>query len=133
VGVELEANYVGGWYFSIGGSGSIDATIDYSHSDTFLAAWIAAGECTAELWNAEQCEFVATSFEGPDPRVVSANNQTEGTYTLIIWNGGIHHETVSFQVVYSHQLSTTARRAGKQRPSRALGHWGAAAQKDLRP
>ena len=105
----LDVNFVTFGPFDISSTGTLDALVNYIFADTLVAVWLARGECTFELFSADQCNYVATSFDDPPPRsppggmgsatTVSATNQPAGTYTLIISNGGPQSETFAVQVV----------------------------------
>jgi hypothetical protein len=101
----IEVAYVWLWSFDISGTGTIDATVDYTYSDTNLLVWIARGSCTPQQFVDDVCQFVATSFAGSKPRRVTATNQTAGTYAFLVGNMGPHDESISYQVVFT-QTST---------------------------
>jgi hypothetical protein len=96
--VEIEEDFVFFWYFYSGQRGTIEATVEYTHNDADLTAWIAAGECEPDPFFAGECNLLVGSRQGPNPRSVSAGVQPEGTYTLIVRNLGPHTETVSIRV-----------------------------------
>lgn len=100
-GISLEVDFAFGAYFDVSPTGTIDATVDYTFADTLLFVWIAKGQCTADQFEADQCQYVATSFTGGKPRRVSAAGQTAGTYTLIVGNLGPRDEAVSYQVLFT--------------------------------
>jgi hypothetical protein len=121
---QLDANFVDGFYFDIGSTGTIDATVDYTHDDTLLVVYVATGTCTFNMFIADQCEFVATSLDGPRPRTVSATNQRAGTYTIIVWNVGPHSESGVIQVVFAAQAAATTQPATRQRHHDGVRVWG---------
>jgi hypothetical protein len=100
-GVSIAVGFGYGTYFDTSATGTIDATVDYTHADSSVLVWIAKGQCTGEQWVANQCTYVATSFSGGKPRKVTATGQTAGTYTLIVGNLGPKDEAVSMQVVFT--------------------------------
>jgi hypothetical protein len=106
-GYPLAVNHVLFEYFTIGGTGALDSTVDYTYADTVLLVWIAKGQCTFEQFSAEQCQYVASSFAGGKPRKVTAAGQTAGTYTHIVGNFGPKDEGISYQVVFTQTTAGT--------------------------
>jgi hypothetical protein len=100
-GVSIPAGYGYGTYFDTSATGTLDATVDYTHADSGILVWIAKGQCTGEQWAADQCTYAATSLSGGKPRKVTATGQTAGSYTLIVGNLGPKDEAVSMQVVFT--------------------------------
>jgi hypothetical protein len=126
---QLDVAYANGWYFDIGSTGTIDATVDYTFPDTLLVVYVAVGTCTGEMWVADQCEYAATSLEGPKPRKVSATNQQAGQYTIVVWNLGPQSESGVIQIVFTAQLGATSRTYRTELSSRYAGHWATPAQR----
>jgi len=124
---DLDVDFAFGWYFNISSTGTIEATADYTFADTTLVVYIASGECTGEMWVADQCEYVASSFDGPKPRMVSATRQPAGRYTVIVWNLGPQSESGVIQVVFTAQPGAASRTGGSDLSS--LRPWPAPAQK----
>ena len=120
----LEVDFVTGTYFTTGRAGTLDATVDYTYADSFLVVWIARGQCTAELFDADQCDFAATSFTGSKPRRVSVTGAAAGTYTLIAANGGPRDESISYQVVLTPTVASAPVRSESASSSAAAG-WSA--------
>jgi hypothetical protein len=117
-GASVPVGYALGEYFDITGTGTIDATVDYTYADTLMFIWLAKGRCTSDQFEADQCQYVATSFTGGKPRKVSASGQAAGTYTLILGSLGPKDESVSYQVVFTQTTASaapaaTARRAAQ--------------------
>jgi hypothetical protein len=113
---QLDAGSVVGRLFEISSTGTIDALVNYTFTDSEVDVWLARGACTFELFSADQCVHVATSFDDPSPRsptpggmgsatAVFATNQPAGTYTLIISNGGPDNETFAVQILFIAQAS----------------------------
>lgn len=100
-GVSLPVEYAIGTYFDLSATGTIEATVDHTYADTLLALWIAKGRCASDQFGNGQCQYVVTSFGGSKPRKVSVTGQPAGAYTLIVWNGGVKDESVSYQVVFT--------------------------------
>jgi hypothetical protein len=105
-GVSVPVGYAFGAYFDIAATGTIDATVDYTYGDTLMLIWLAKGRCTEEAFDADQCQYVATSFSGGKPRKVSASGQAAGTYTLVFGSLGPQDESVSYQVVFTQTATT---------------------------
>ena len=126
---ELDVNFVTGGLFEISSTGTIDVTVDYTFADSILLTYIAKGNCTFELFNADQCNYVATSFTGPDPRILSATNQSAGAYTHIVWNLGPHRERFATQVIFPPQAGAASRPIGSDISSRRTGEWTAPARR----
>jgi len=95
----IAVDYVAGRFFTTDRAGTLDVTVDYTFADSRLIIWIARGQCTGELFIAEQCDFAATSFAGSKPRKVSVTGAAPGTYTFIAANAGPRDESISHQVV----------------------------------
>lgn len=125
----LDANFVIGGFFDLSSTGTIDATVDYTFADTMLALFIATGECTFELFAADQCNYIATSFAGPKPRTVSATNQPAGRYTLVIWNLGPQSESFAVQVVFTAQAGAASRAGGRDLSPSGMPRWPAPARR----
>jgi hypothetical protein len=109
--------------FAIESTGTIDATVNYTHDETSLGVWIATGACNFDQFVADQCSFAAMGFSGK-PRRVSATNQAPGPYTLAIANFGPHDEALAFQVVFTAQAAASADPGVRQRPLNGVRGWG---------
>jgi len=120
-GVSVPVGYAFGVYFDIGGTGTIDATVDYTYADTLMLVWIAKGRCTGEQFEADQCDFVTSSLTGSKPRKVTATAQPAGTYTLVFGSLGPKDESVSYQIVFTQ---TTAGGGAAGASSRSPGERG---------
>jgi hypothetical protein len=114
---DVPVGYAYGVYFDVSPTGTIDATVDYTYADTILLAWIAKGQCSADQFGNDQCQFVASSVTGGKPRRVSATGQPAGTYTLIFGSLGPKDEAVSYQVVFSATAAAAAPPAASERRS----------------
>lgn len=116
-GVSVPVGYALGEYFDITATGTIDATIDYTYADTLMLVWLAKGRCDGDQFEADQCQFAATSLTGGKPRKVSASGQAAGTYTLILGSLGPKDESVSYQVVFTQTTAGGAPAASARRPA----------------
>ena len=114
---DVPVGYAYGVYFDVSPTGTIDATVDYTYADTVLLVWIAKGQCSAEQFDNDQCQFVASSATGEKPRRVSATGQVAGTYTLVIGSLGPKDESISYQVVFSATAAAAAPPAASERRS----------------
>jgi hypothetical protein len=114
-GISLPVEYAFGVYFDTTATGTIEATVDYTFTDTILGVWIASGRCTGEQFEAEQCQMLATSFSGGKPRKLSLVNQAAGSYTLIAGNAGPRDESLSFQVVFTRSATAGSPPAASSR------------------
>ena len=123
----MDVNVGAGGLFDISSTGTIDATVDYTFADNMLVLYIASGECTGDMWAADQCEYVAASFDGPKPRTLSATNQPAGAYTLVILNRGPQAESFAVQVVFTAQPGAASRTGGSNLSSSR--RWPAPVQK----
>jgi hypothetical protein len=99
----------------------MDVTVDYTFADSLLLILIARGQCTAEQFSAEQCDFAATSFTGSKPRRVSVTGAAPGTYTFIVGNAGPRDESISYQIVLTPTVAGTPVRS--EAASSARGGW----------
>jgi hypothetical protein len=111
----VPVNYAFGVYFDTTATGTIEATVDYTFADTTLAVWIANGRCTADQFEADQCQMLATSFSGGKPRKVALADRAAGSYTLIAGNAGPRDESVSFQVVFTRSATAGSPPAASSR------------------
>lgn len=119
---SLAMNFVNGFYFTTDRAGTVDATVDYTYAASQMIVWIARGQCSSDLFSAEQCTFAATSFAGGKPRKVSVTGAAAGTYTLIIANAGPNDEALSYQVVLAPSASAAS--AAAPLPARVRsGQW----------
>jgi hypothetical protein len=105
---QVPSGFAFGDYFSTDRTGTLEAVIDYTFPASVILVWIARGQCTAELWEADQCTYAATSFAGGKPRRVSVAGATAGTYTLVLANFGDQDEAVSFQVILTPTAAAAA-------------------------
>ena len=112
----ISAYYVLGEYFTTSRTGTIDVTVDYTYATNQIVVWIARGNCTADLFVADQCDYAASSFAGSKPRKVSVTGAAAGTFTLLIGNAGPGDDSVSYQVI----LTPTASAGGSGATIRAL-------------
>jgi hypothetical protein len=119
-----------GRFFDISSTGTINARVNYTFADSLVDVWLARGECTSEMFSADQCNYVATSSDDPpatggmaSETTLFATNQPAGTYTLIISNGGPDEEMFAVQVILIAQASATSRTGGSDLSSRHTGHW----------
>jgi hypothetical protein len=119
----LPVNFVGGDVFTTEGTGTLDATVDYTFNDSRMVVWIARGRCTADQFNAESCDFVASSFAGSRPRKVSVTGIGAGTYTFIVGNAGPRDESISYQVVFTPSVAGAPVRS--ESTSRSAAPWTA--------
>lgn len=115
---HLPVNYAGGDYFTTTRPGTLDATINYTFATNQIVVWLARGRCTPNAFDAEQCDYAATSFAGSKPRKISVTGAAAGTYTLIVWNVGPDDEQIAFQVV----LTSTAASSGVAAAMRPSTH-----------
>jgi hypothetical protein len=92
--------------FETTAAGTLDATVDYTFSSSVVLLWLSKGNCTPDQAQALQCNYIATSFTGSQPRRLSATGTTPGAYTLIVGNLGPQEEAVSYQVVLTPSAST---------------------------
>ena len=103
------AGYYGvGSYFTVDRVGALDVTVSYTFATSQIWVYLAPGQCTPELFNADQCTYLATSFAGPNPRRMSVAGAAAGTYTLIVLNGGPDAESIQYQVVLTPAASGSA-------------------------
>jgi hypothetical protein len=114
-------NFVTGAFFTTDRMGTIDATVDYTFIDSRIVVWIARGRCTPEQFNANSCDFAATSFTGSKPRRVSVTAAAPGTYTFIVGNAGPRDESFSYQIV--HTPTVAAAPGGVTSTSRSAPAW----------
>jgi hypothetical protein len=126
----IAVNAARGQFFSTDRAGTIDATIDYTFSDSRIVVWIARGRCTPSQFAAQQCDYAATSFTGVKPRRVSVTSAAAGRYTFIVGNGGPRDETIAYQVVLTPNLSVASVEAVAD-PAVDLGAWSL--PKPMRP
>jgi hypothetical protein len=125
----LPAGFATGAAFNTDRAGTLEATVDYTFASSSIAVLIARGNCTAELFAAEQCLFAATSLSGPKPRVVTLTSAAAGTYTLIVGNLSDVDEAISVQVV----LIPSAADAGRVRAASPPSAWlSPAAREEVR-
>lgn len=101
----IPAGFAYGQTFTTSRAGTLDATIDYTYATNQIVVWMARGNCTVQLFQANQCDFAATSFAGSKPRKVSVTGTSAGTFTLIVGNFGTQDESVSYQVVLTPTAS----------------------------
>lgn len=123
--IALDVGFFFGWFFDISSTGTIDATVNYTFDDSMVAVWVATGECGPDAFFADQCDYVATSFDGPKPRRVSATSQPAGAYSLIIANFGPQAESFALQVVFTAQAGAASRTGGSDLSSRDARRWTA--------
>ena len=95
----LPAGSATGAAFNTDRTGTIEATVDYTFASSDIVVLIARGNCTADLFLADQCVYAATSLSGPKPRVVTVPGAAAGTYTLIVGNLGAVDEAIATQVL----------------------------------
>jgi hypothetical protein len=98
-GRTLPPSTATGAAFNTDRAGTLEATVDYTFATSDIFVLIARGNCTPELFLAEQCDFAAISLSGPKPRVVTLAGAPAGTYTLIIGNLSEVDEAFAVQVV----------------------------------
>lgn len=108
----IPAGFAAGGYFSITRPGTIDATVDWTFPTSLIVVLIARGQCTEELFAADQCDFVAESFGGPKPRTVTVRGAAAGTYTIIVANLGDVDEAVAIQIVLTPSGASASRAGG---------------------
>ncbi len=136
----LDVNFVTFGPFDISSTGTIDALVNYMFADSLVAVWLARGQCSFDMFMADQCNYVATSFDDPPSTSpsgstwvsatrVSATNQPAGTYTLIISNGGPQSETFAVQVVFTDQAGVASRPGGSDLSSSDTRRWTAPARR----
>lgn len=121
---SLDVDFAFGQSFTTDRAGTLEAVIDYTFANSLILVWIARGQCTAEQFSAEQCNYGATSFAGAKPRRVSLTGATAGTYTLIVGNGGPQAESLSYQVVLTPSASAASTRTGESLPAGTRGWSG---------
>jgi hypothetical protein len=121
---NLDVNFAFGEYFTTDRAGTLEAIVDHTFANSLILVWIARDQCTAELFDAEQCNYAATSFAGSKPRRVSFTGAAAGTYTLIVGNGGPQAEAVSYQVVLTPSASSASTRTGESLPTSQRGWFG---------
>jgi hypothetical protein len=118
----LRAGFAAGAYFTTDRVGTIEATVDYTFTASQIHVWIATGQCTAELFGAEQCTFATSSFAGAKPRVLTLTGAAAGTYTLVMANLGPDDEAVSVQVVFTPSAGAASNESRNLTPARP-GAW----------
>ncbi len=102
---ELPAGFAGAELFTTTRAGTIVATVDYTFPDSGILVWLARGECTEEMFFADQCPFAATSLSGARPRTLTVPGASVGVYTFIVGNLGPQDEAIAMQVVFTPSAS----------------------------
>lgn len=98
---DLQAHYVQYIPFSIGNTGRIDATVDWTFSTDRVVVVVASGIHTCfdgTYINFTVCNVITQQRDASKPKKVSAPGQPSGSYTLYIDNLGPATESVSWQV-----------------------------------
>jgi hypothetical protein len=88
--------------FTTTAAGKLDVNVDWTFVRNDVDIYIVRGgtACSAELFNADQCDFVAFSDNAiAKPERLSVPALAAGTYTLLIINWGPDPESVSYQAL----------------------------------
>lgn len=106
--VSVRAGFAVGEFFTTDRAGTLEAVVDYTFATSTMVVWVARGQCTADQFGANQCDYAASSFVGAKPRRVSVTGAAAGTYTLIVGNGASQDESISYQVVLTPSAAAAA-------------------------
>lgn len=107
--------------FTTSSVGRLDATLDWTFARCDLDLYVlpASASCTADQFNARQCQFVAFSESTTaKPEKISVASLPAGAYKLLITNWGPVEESFSYQAVLTTGGSASSFAAPAGQPSK---------------
>jgi len=104
----LQANYIMWLPFPTNRAGLLEGTVDWTSAANDLNAYLVKGECTYDQLNAGQCETLVSSEGTNKPETLRYQSPQASSYTIFIHNRGPGDESVTFQVVLSASVATSA-------------------------
>jgi len=106
----LEVDFIGrAAPFTTTATGNLEATVDWTFASDDVDVFLARGDCTPEQFIDTQCNIAAFSTsETAKPEKVRLTAAPPGVYTLLVGNAGPERESLSWQVVLTPTVASTA-------------------------